>query len=82
MNDGRSIEELLSNTTALTLAFRSAVHAEIVRHRRLGNTIAVWSGDQVTLMSSDVLDDTAPEESSEESSGRLGSSGGNRELSP
>lgn len=44
---------VLDNTGALTRAMQRAGREELIRHKKLGNTIATWQDGQVVLVTGD-----------------------------
>lgn len=48
---------LVEHVAAVDAAFRRAVRAALARHKREGNSVAVWRDGKVTLLTPDQLPD-------------------------
>lgn len=48
--NGRSIEELLADRPLIDAALKRAARDAILRHKKLGNPIAVWENEQLVWL--------------------------------
>jgi len=61
MNDDRSIEERFSDREACLEAVKRGVRRALWRHKRLGQSVAVWRDDRVVLLAPEDIPVDSPE---------------------
>lgn len=61
MNDDRSIEERFCDREASLEAVKRGVRRALWRHKRLGQSVAVWRDDRVVLLAPQDIPVDSPE---------------------
>jgi hypothetical protein len=53
---GKSIDELFDEGTAIDEALKKAVREALLKHKKLGNPIVVWDGSKVVWIPPEKID--------------------------